>query len=190
MSRCRWRLRIHRNSAYAVTRFPNHPHGAAVLLTMSVPKGLPYRGLNSALIQRLPRGRKHSVLQSPSSDWNLEWHDRKWRPILSGTWSQGTPLPLTFSAKRSTLPLHPRRSTASGWAVGSSRAAPCVQSSSSRAARKASSAARRRDGELEDVTGLVTSVSGSNFTMNVGQSGAQLCLPRKSKGLKTRTARN
>jgi len=30
------------------------------------------------------------------------------------------------------------------------------------------------DGELEDVTGLVTSVSGSNFTMNVGQSGAQL----------------
>ena len=30
------------------------------------------------------------------------------------------------------------------------------------------------DGELEDVTGLVTSVSGSAFTMNVGQSGAQL----------------
>jgi hypothetical protein len=30
------------------------------------------------------------------------------------------------------------------------------------------------DGELEDVTGLVASVSGSNFTMNVGQSGAQL----------------
>ena len=30
------------------------------------------------------------------------------------------------------------------------------------------------DGELEDVTGLVTSVSGSSFTMNVGQSGAQL----------------
>lgn len=30
------------------------------------------------------------------------------------------------------------------------------------------------DGELEDVTGLVTSVSGSGFTMNVGQSGAQL----------------
>jgi len=30
------------------------------------------------------------------------------------------------------------------------------------------------DGELEDVTGLVTSVSGSSFNMNVGQSGAQL----------------
>jgi hypothetical protein len=30
------------------------------------------------------------------------------------------------------------------------------------------------DGELEDVNGLVTSVSGSSFTMNVGQSGAQL----------------
>ena len=30
------------------------------------------------------------------------------------------------------------------------------------------------DGELEDVTGLVTSVSGNSFTMNVGQSGAQL----------------
>ena len=30
------------------------------------------------------------------------------------------------------------------------------------------------DGELEDVTGLVTGASGSNFTMNVGQSGAQL----------------
>ena len=30
------------------------------------------------------------------------------------------------------------------------------------------------DGELEDVTGLVTSVSGSSFTMNVGQGGAQL----------------
>lgn len=30
------------------------------------------------------------------------------------------------------------------------------------------------DGELEDVNGLVTSVSGNNFTMNVGQSGAQL----------------
>ncbi|HZP17598.1 MAG TPA: DUF5666 domain-containing protein, partial [Terriglobales bacterium] len=30
------------------------------------------------------------------------------------------------------------------------------------------------DGELEDVAGLVTSVSGNNFTMNVGQSGAQL----------------
>lgn len=30
------------------------------------------------------------------------------------------------------------------------------------------------DGELEDVTGLVTSVSGSNFTISVGQSGAQL----------------
>lgn len=30
------------------------------------------------------------------------------------------------------------------------------------------------DGELEDVTGLVTSASGNNFTMNVGQSGAQL----------------
>lgn len=30
------------------------------------------------------------------------------------------------------------------------------------------------DGELEDVTGLVTTVSGSTFTMNVGQSGAQL----------------
>jgi hypothetical protein len=30
------------------------------------------------------------------------------------------------------------------------------------------------DGELEDVTGLVTNVSGNNFTMNVGQSGAQL----------------
>ncbi len=29
-------------------------------------------------------------------------------------------------------------------------------------------------GEMEDVTGLVTNVSGSNFTMNVGQSGAQL----------------
>ncbi len=29
-------------------------------------------------------------------------------------------------------------------------------------------------GELEDVTGLVASVSGSNFTLNVGQSGAQL----------------
>jgi len=30
------------------------------------------------------------------------------------------------------------------------------------------------DGELEDVTGLVTSASGSNFTISVGQSGAQL----------------
>jgi hypothetical protein len=30
------------------------------------------------------------------------------------------------------------------------------------------------DGELEDVTGLVTVVSGATFTMNVGQSGAQL----------------
>lgn len=30
------------------------------------------------------------------------------------------------------------------------------------------------DGELEDVTGLVTSVSGNNFVLNVGQSGAQL----------------
>jgi len=30
------------------------------------------------------------------------------------------------------------------------------------------------DGELEDVAGLVTSVSGNSFTMNVGQSGAQL----------------
>lgn len=30
------------------------------------------------------------------------------------------------------------------------------------------------DGELEDVTGVVTNVSGSSFTMNVGQSGAQL----------------
>ena len=29
------------------------------------------------------------------------------------------------------------------------------------------------DGELEDITGLVTSVSGNNFTMNMGQSGAQ-----------------
>jgi uncharacterized protein DUF5666 len=30
------------------------------------------------------------------------------------------------------------------------------------------------DGELEDVAGLVTSVSSNSFTMNVGQSGAQL----------------
>ena len=30
------------------------------------------------------------------------------------------------------------------------------------------------DGELEDITGLVGSVSGSSFTLNVGQSGAQL----------------
>ena len=41
---------------------------------------------------------------------------------------------------------------------------------------KAVAAANQQDddGELEDVTGLVTGVSGSSFTMNVGQSGAQL----------------
>jgi hypothetical protein len=41
---------------------------------------------------------------------------------------------------------------------------------------KAVAAANQQDddGELEDTTGLVTSISGNSFTMNVGQSGAQL----------------
>ena len=48
--------------------------------------------------------------------------------------------------------------------------------SSFRFSTKAVAAANQQDddGELEDVTGLVTSVSGTSFTMNVGQSGAQL----------------
>src|SRR6185312_1406130 len=37
-----------------------------------------------------------------------------------------------------------------------------------------STAEQDDDGELEDVTGLVTVVSGNSFTLTVGQSGAQL----------------